>query len=72
MDAPQILLMEPDEWKRPDLEVASAIARKLQLAARKRQAPERLMLVASFLLLPPILALALGWAGIWIMRGFHR
>ncbi len=34
-------------------------------------AQENLMFVASVILLPPILVLALGWAGLWIVRGFR-
>ena len=43
-----------------------------QRAARRRQAQGKLMSAASVLLLPPILAFALGWAGFWIMKGFRR
>ncbi len=41
-------------------------------AAQQAQAPRNLMVSASVLLLPPILAFALGWAGFWIMKGFRR
>ena len=40
-------------------------------ARRVRAAPGKLMVAASVLLLPPILAFALGWAGLWIVRGFR-
>ena len=37
-----------------------------------RSAPRALMIAGSVLVLPPILAFALGWSGLWIMRGFRR
>ncbi len=40
-------------------------------ARQVRAAPGQLMISASLLLLPPILLFALGWAGLWIMRGFR-
>jgi len=40
-------------------------------ADRAQGAQDNLMLSAIVLLLPPILAFALGWAGLWIMRGFR-
>jgi len=35
------------------------------------KAQERLIDLTTILLLPPILLFALGWAGLWIVRGFR-
>ncbi len=49
----------------------SAEERKKARAQQAQSAQGELMLSAIVLLLPPILAFALGWAGLWIMRGFR-
>ena len=36
-----------------------------------RLAQDRLMLSAIVVFLPPIFTFALGWAGLWIVRGFR-
>jgi len=36
-----------------------------------RRAQDSLTFAASVILLPPIFAFALGWAGLWILRGFR-
>ena len=36
-----------------------------------QRAQDELTISASVLLLPPILTFALGWAGLWILRGFR-
>ena len=40
-------------------------------ARRVRAAPGNLMRAASVLFVPPILLFALGWTGLWILRGFR-
>ncbi len=47
------------------------LVEKAARAQQARLAQGDLMVSASVLLLPPILAFALGWAGLWIMRGFR-
>ena len=49
----------------------SAEERKKARAQQAQRAQVGLMASASVLLLPPILAFALGWAGLWIVRGFR-
>ncbi len=76
--------LQPDEELRAQTEMDERRARlrRLQeelrvqtetdeLRARVQLAQSNLMLAASILLLPPILAFALGWAGLWIVRGFR-
>jgi len=43
-----------------------------RIKRKQRAAQYSLMLSASLLFLPPILLFALGWAGLWILRGFRR
>ena len=63
-------LIEPPAAKRvvrelqPDEEIFVTVL-------MSQRAQGNLMFAASVLLLPPILAFALGWAGLWIMRGFR-
>ena len=50
---------------------ASLLAGTEDTRTPSQRAQNNLMLSAGVLLLPPILAFALGWAGLWIMRGFR-
>ena len=54
-----------------DLLVARLLA-GTEGARSPQLAQGNLMFAASVLLLPPILAFALGWAGLWILGGFRR
>ncbi len=48
----------------------SAEERKKARAQQAQRAQVSLMFSAIVLLIPPVLLFALGWAGLWIMKGF--
>ncbi len=60
-------LEEPDISPCEELNIRRLIARYTPHKAAKNG----LVVAAFVLLLPPILAFALGWAGLWILRGFR-
>ena len=62
---PPGFVLETDELR------ASLLAGTEDTRTPSQLAQGNLMFAASFLLLPPILAFALGWAGLWIVRGFR-
>lgn len=66
----------PGSWKEapliseaPSMSYSLAIPRDTR--TRFQRAQDSLMLSAIILLLPPILLFTLGWAGLWIVRGFR-
>ena len=58
----------PGSWKAAPLVCEFPRA---SLGPLRQRAQGDLIIFASVLLLPPILLFALGWAGLWIMRGFR-
>ena len=44
---------------------------RAQARQTRKFAPDNLMIAAGFLFLPPLLLFALGWTGLWILRGFR-